>query len=114
MLPMFENETTETVIRKVLGLTYNQFNFQNDDRTIERIAEILAKPIPTEVDESEAAGEVREILWNSYTGGGASAGATCDLFFALGRENELGWVMGEAHYTEFDYDYLVKQLGNVA
>lgn len=114
MLPMFENETTENVVRKVLGLTYDRFGFKNDTHTVERVVEILAQPIPATVDESEAAGKVREILWNRYTGGGASAGATCNLFFALGRENELGWVIGEAHYTEWDYDYFLGQLSRAA
>ena len=113
MLPMFENETTETVIRKVLGLTYDRFGFKNDTNTVERVAAILAETVPAD-GESEVAGRVREILWNRYTGGGASAGATCNLFYALGREDELGWVIEEAHYTQWDYDYFVNQLSNAA
>lgn len=114
MLTMFENETTETVIRKVLGLTYDRFGFKNDTSTVERVAAILAEPLPTDGRKSKAAGKVREILWNRYTGGGASAGATCNLFYALGRQDELDWVIDEAHYGQFDYDYFINQLGNAA
>lgn len=114
MLTMFENENTETVIRKVLGLTYDRFGFKNDTSTVERVAALLAEPVLADGSESETAGKVREILWNRYSGGGASAGATCNLFFALGRQDELGWVIGEAHYGQFDYDQLVSRLGNAA
>jgi hypothetical protein len=114
MLTMFENETTETVIRKVLGLTYDRFGFKNDTHTVERVAAILAEPVPADASEYEAAGKVREVLWNRYSGGGASAGATCNLFFALGRESELGWVIDEAHYTQWNYDYFINQLSNAA
>lgn len=114
MLTMFENETTETVIRKVLGLTYDRFGFKNDTRTVERVAELLALEVPADKSKAKTAGKIREILWNRYTGGGASAGATCNLFYALGRQDELGWVIEEAHYTQFDYDYFIKQLSNAA
>jgi hypothetical protein len=114
MLAMFENETTETVIRKVLGLTYDQFGFKNDTHTVERVTALLAEPVPADSSEYEVAGKVREVLWNRYSGGGASAGATCNLFFALGREEELGWVIDEAHYTQWNYDYFINQLSNAA
>lgn len=114
MFAMFENETTETVIRKVLGLTYDRFGFKNDTSTVERVAALLAAEIPEDVSTSETAGKVREILWNRYSGGGASAGATCNLFYALGRQDELGWVTEEAHYGQFDYDQLVRRLSIAA
>lgn len=111
---MLENENTETIIRKVLGLTYDRFGFKNDTSTVERVAELLALEVPTDKSKAKAAGKIREILWNRYTGGGASAGATCNLFYALGRQDELGWVIEEAHYTQFDYDYFMNQMSNAA
>jgi hypothetical protein len=110
MLPMFENENTETIIRKVLGLTYREYGFEIDTPTVKKVGGILAKPVPAEASDSEAADEVREVLWDRHLTSWASAKATCDLFYALGRENELGWIIGEANYTHYDYEYFIGQL----
>lgn len=96
--------TKETVI-EILGPVYNRFGFERSNHP-EKIAALLNDPTKAVVedkgDASESAGEIREMLWNSYTGGGVSASATCRLFYTLGRQNELGWVEGEAPGFRFE------------
>lgn len=96
---MAQTIVTEEKIVEVLGKVYNQFGFDQSDLPA-KFAELLNDPskavMEDEGDASEAAEKIRERLWNRYTGGGASASSTCALFYALGRENELGWVRGEA------------------
>lgn len=93
---------TESIVRIVLGHTYNGFGFQNHDELIAGIIETLNNPEFTtpeyegETEASAAAAKIRETLWNRYSGGGASATATCNLFYSLRREEELGWIRGEA------------------
>lgn len=90
--------TPETV-SEVIGKVYDQFGFSEGPMPA-RIAAILNDPskavIEDEGDASEAAEEIRQSLWSRYSGGGASASSTCALFYKLGRQNELGWVRGEA------------------
>ena len=92
-----ETKTTEEVVREVLGKTYNQFGF---DRATDLIADFVATlEDPTQAvmedegDASPAAEKIRARLWSRYSGGGASASATADLFYTLGRQDELGWVV---------------------
>lgn len=96
---------TEEAVREVLGLTYDGFGFQKDTSTIDRIVAIVddATKRGSEYGDraSDAAAKVRETLWNRYSGGGASAGATVELFIMLDREDELGWVKDEAHYRPY-------------
>jgi predicted DNA-binding protein (MmcQ/YjbR family) len=99
----FEIKTTstESVVRTVLGKMYDRFGFNDDQKLISEIVEILNDPEKGEpLDESfagtDAAYEIREKLWNRYSGGGASATATADLFHTLGRESELGWLLEDA------------------
>lgn len=96
--------TAETV-NDVLGKVYNQFGFATSGLG-EKFAAMLNDSskaiVEDEGDASEAAGEIREQLWNRYSGGGASASATCELFYTLGRQNELGWVEGEAPGFRFN------------
>ena len=86
--------TTEDIVRIVLGKTYDRFGFgENDTDFIADIAALMENPTITyEGGMSDAAEEIRDRLWDRYTGGGASgsASATCDLFRAMRRENELG------------------------
>ena len=83
--------TTEDIVRIVLGKTYDRFGFGEDAEFVTDIANIMEAPTATyEGGMSEAAEAVRNRLWGRYTGGGASASATCDLFRAMRRENELG------------------------
>lgn len=93
--------TTENVVRTVLGKMYDRFGFNKDTRLISEIVTILddpekSKPLSDEDVVTLAAAEIRETLWNRYSGGGASATATADLFYTLGRQNELGWLLEEA------------------
>lgn len=96
--------TKETVI-DVLGPVYNQFGFE-ESKHPEKFAELLndssKSAVEDEGDASEAASKIRQILWDYYTGGGASASSTCQLFYTLGRQNELGWIEGEAPGFEFE------------
>lgn len=83
--------TTEDIVRIVLGKTYDRFGFGEDAEFVTDIANIMETPTTTyEGEMSDAAEAVRDRLWGRYTGGGASASATCDLFRAMRRENELG------------------------
>lgn len=88
--------TTENIVRTVLGKTYDKVGFSAETELVAEIVTIIDNSLvgvdPHGDGASEAAEAVREKLWNRYTGGGASAYATCDLFIALGRENELGWI----------------------
>lgn len=85
--------TTSDIVRTVLGKTYNRFGFSEDTDLIADIVTVVETPTITyEGGMSDAAETVRNRLWSRYSGGGASASATCDLFVALGRENELGWL----------------------
>jgi hypothetical protein len=103
--PHMPKQTTEAV-SKVLGKTYDRFGFNNDKELIAHFVEILEDPaqaVPEdEGDASPAAERIRTHLWNRYTGGGASASATSDLFYALGREKELGWVKEQVPGYRYD------------
>lgn len=110
---MAENTNTEAVVRDVLGMTYDGFGFQRETGLIEKIVAVLedeAKAVKDDYedpkDASPAAEEIRGMLWSRFSGGGASAGATTELFLTLGRKDELGWVRDEAHYP----DYMVEEL----
>lgn len=93
---------TEITVRAVLGKMYDRFGWfglNENTRLINQIVAILDDPekkrVPSVDAVSYAAVEVREALWNNYTGGGATASATADLFYTLGRQNELGWLLDE-------------------
>lgn len=109
---------TETIAATVLDATYRHFGFTKDSPTFGRImANLNNNTDEGEYGTPEASGaaeKVREILWNTYSGGGASAAATCNLFYALGRQNELGWVAGEAAhpnpYGDREYAWFLNRL----
>lgn len=100
--------TTENVVRMVLGKMYDRFGWfgvNENARLINQIVAILDDPEKgkfedcgdaAEGDVTFAATEIREILWNSYSGGSATASATAELFYTLGRQDELGWLLDEA------------------
>lgn len=96
---MAQPTVTAEHVTEVLGKVYNQFGFAESPLP-ERFAALLNEPeksvVEDEGDASEAAEQIRKTLWSYYTGGGASASSTCQLFHVLGRENELGWITGEA------------------
>lgn len=90
---------TEETVREILGKSYNQFGFQGNTRLINDFVYTLADrsmSAPARDGEpSPAAQSIRASLWSSFTGGGQfyfemASRATSDLFYALGRENELG------------------------
>lgn len=105
----FTGSTTDIVV-EVIGLTHGSMGFDGDTHTLERIVALLENTELGEMDEdfiaqqdvTAAAIGVVGILWNRYTGGGASAAATCSLFHALGRETELGWLVREGNYSEYN------------
>lgn len=107
---------TALVVRTVLGRTYDRFGFHRDTELTKDIVSVMDDPSKSvlrhEGDASPAARYVRERLWNNYSGGGASASATADLFHALGREKELGWVVeqvpGYRYFPEHFSDYITK------
>lgn len=90
--------TTDDIVRSALGKTYDQFRtyqfaFSNEADFIADIVTVMETPTITyEGGMSDAAANVRNMLWARYLEGGKSATATCDIFVALGRENELGWL----------------------
>jgi hypothetical protein len=107
---------TNTAVRTVLGRTYDRFGFRRDTELVNDIVSVMDDPSKSvlrhEGDASPAAKYVRERLWNNYSGGGASASATADLFHALGREKELGWVVeqvpGYRYFPHYFTDYITK------
>lgn len=110
---MTANTNTEAIVRDVLGMTYDQFGFQKRNDMIEDIVLMLndekqmVKDDPTDPNDASFAAEwIRSRLWSAFSGGGASAGATTELFLTLGRGDELGWVRGQATYP----DYMVANL----
>lgn len=112
----FNGSTTDTV-KEVIGYTHGRMGFNGETRTLDRIVAVLDNPefaiVKREDGASKAAEAVREILWNRFSGGGASAAATCSLFHALGREDELGWVVGEGHYGNYDREYVSDAIAEI-
>lgn len=84
-------ESVEAIVRRVLTQTYGRYWSIDDTETLNRVVEILADDAP------ETAGRVRAVLWRRNANGGPSAAATCNIFSALGRTDELGWVAREAY-----------------
>lgn len=103
--PHMPKQTTEAV-SKVLGRTYDRFGFNRDKKLIADFVTTLEDPskaiVTREGKPSEAAESIRTRLWNHYSGGGASANATSNLFYALGREKELGWVVEQVPGYRYD------------
>lgn len=96
-------KTTAFVIDEVVEPIYKRFGFSQNAHLKKRLIEILEDEslgaismVDSPHVSSEAAYQVRDELWSSYSGGGASAIATSKLFIALGRKEELTWILGEA------------------
>lgn len=94
-------KTTEEIVREVLGKSYDQYGFQGNTRLIDDFVYTLNDPsmaVAPRTGEASPAGEIiRSSLWSCFTGGGdvfyaMASRATTELFIALGRENELGWI----------------------
>lgn len=86
---------SEEIVREVIGLDYNQFGFANDQSLVDDIVDVIDGTVPpimfdgTLVSTTEdPAKDVANLLYIAY--GGKYFTATCNLFLALGRENELG------------------------
>lgn len=96
--------TTETEAREAVEKhahkIYDRFGFVGSS-TEKRIIEKLTNPEKSvskrENRPSIAATEVRNSLWNAYSGGTTSASTTCYIFKELGREDELGFLIEEGH-----------------
>jgi hypothetical protein len=85
--------TTESIVRAVLGKTYKRFGASDDAEFIAEIVTILETPtVIYEGGMSDAAATIRFRLWGRYFDGRKANSATCDLFFAMERDNELGWI----------------------
>jgi hypothetical protein len=102
---MAQATVTEESVIEILEPLYGSWGFAKTNLPA-KFAALLndaeKSSVEDEGDASEAASEIRSDLWNYYTGGGASASATCQLFYTLGRQNELGWVEGEAPGFRFN------------
>lgn len=111
-------ETTEEIVREVLGLNYNAFGFQKETGLIAEIVGILENEENAVKDErlgasvpSPAAGSIWELLWNRFSGGGVAAMATTELFLSLDREDELGRVREEAGgYPDYKIQRFIERL----
>lgn len=95
---------TEETVRTILGKSYNQFGFQGNTRLINDFVYTLADKSMSVVrnagEASPAAQTIRASLWSVFTGGGdyyfaMASRATTELFIALGREDELGWIRAQ-------------------
>jgi hypothetical protein len=89
-------KTTEEILLEVLGPSYNQFDFQYDERFLRHAVDTIEDP--TMAAEKDAGGASNTAVWFRsslwFYGGGfeMASRATRDLFYALGRESELGWI----------------------
>jgi hypothetical protein len=93
--------STEETVREVLGKSYDEYGFQGNQRLINDFVWTLSDPSMSIVagagEASPAAESIRTSLWVCFTGGGdgfctMASRATTELFIALGREDELGWI----------------------
>jgi hypothetical protein len=93
-------KTTEELVLEVL----HEFDFKHDRRFIRHLVAVLEDPdmiVPeVEVNASPAAEWVRSSLFLEL-GGAVASSVTCDLFYTLGRENELGWI--EEHLPDYRF-----------
>lgn len=100
--------STEKTIRIAVGSIYGLLAFSEEISLINEITAILNDPSFTVVDgsyenqASPAASKICDRLWYSYpnnssteSAGQIAAWATSDLFYALGRETELGWIVSQ-------------------
>lgn len=106
-VPMQATEVTQRVLSRNYAFTFGR----TDEQTAalqSRVASVLedAEKSSFENGASKAATEIRDILWDDFSekngdkdtskGGFASAASTSDLFYAMGREKELGWIEQDA------------------
>lgn len=89
-----EPKTTTEIALAVVRKHYHQFEIENDARFMSHLVATIEDPTMAgaEIEDlaSPAALWVRASL--RYTDIAASESATCDLFYLLGRQDELGWI----------------------
>ena len=88
-------KTTEETALEIIGKTYGEFKY--DERLVRHTVATLEDPeMAAKRDAggaSDAAVWLRSSLWVGHGGGfEAASKATSDLFHALGRQDELGWI----------------------
>lgn len=98
-----EVSPVETIVRAVLGVSYDASGFADESNLIAQIVEILedeTKRVPYNElgGMSNASEEIRELLWR-YTGGDTSPIATCNLFSVLNRSKEVTVIAISAGYS---------------
>lgn len=100
-----EKRTTQGFIKGVLDLTYRLVNVGSDEEFIRQVTDVVLDPAKREFNNrgmhldyaSHAVEEVYNLLRARYRGISFEASATTDLFYALEREKELGWVLREVN-----------------
>lgn len=91
-------KTTKEIVLEFLDkpcYQSEQFDFKNDERFIRHLVAVLEDPTEAVIEEegyaSPAAGWLRSSLLFEL-GGEVASSLTCDLFYTLDRQNELGWI----------------------
>lgn len=117
-----QTATTADIALIAIGSTYARFGYTADTETHRDIVSILnddANRAPEYGDEGEgsiAAATIRQRLWGLGGGGTASVAVTCNLFYALGRADELAWVANVASYPNpygaREYGWFLRDLSN--
>lgn len=91
-------KTTEETILEFLGkpcYQSEQFEVKNDQRFIRHLVAVLEDPTEAVIEEEGNASPAAGWLYSSLMfelGGEAANSLTCDLFYTLGRQDELGWM----------------------
>lgn len=88
-------------ISKIVTPVYSRFGYHSEEMLVEYLMnpEMAVHEYDDDSEPSIAAEKVRSSLW-SVGSGTTSAYITCELFHALGRESELGWLPEEGNYKK--------------
>jgi hypothetical protein len=89
--------STEETVREILGKSYDEYGFQVINDFVWTLSDPSMSVVAGAGEASPAAESIRISLWVCFTGGGdefytMASRATAELFMAIGRENELGWI----------------------
>ena len=91
--------TTEDTVLNVLGETYDKFGFRGERTLIHDIVCLLDDKNHNTVrrrgEPSYAAHEIHNLLWSRYRDRLESVIATVELFEAINRSRELGWIANQ-------------------
>jgi hypothetical protein len=91
---MQNGENTEATIRAIISANYADPDFLHDERLIRHILATLEDENMQEAKgTSSAAAWLRSTLWSTDYASSTADKTTCDIFYALGRESELGWIL---------------------